>query len=58
MDGRRGAKSKVDREGGWGRDKEVDGRKPRGRQGRASARQSPPKDQARLSSRDHSDGER
>lgn len=42
MDGRRGAKSRVDREGGWERDKEVDGRKPSGRRGKTLARQSPP----------------
>lgn len=30
MDGRRGAKSRVEREGEWRRDREVNGRKPRG----------------------------
>lgn len=34
MDGRRGANSRVDREGGWGQVGEGEQKKPMGRQGR------------------------
>lgn len=61
MDGRRGAKSRVDREGGWGQGAEMDG----GSQGEgrvaASAGQTPSlriMDRAQRSRRGHSDSGR